>query len=318
MLSFDYAPQFYSSPFEPRYVSRSSPQSFGLGSDFFTPSRSSYHCQSPRRIVRSRSCHHPFERFQERPRFGQRFRAANGGYDFNDLLNQMIQEHHDDEEDFEVERKPEVGYKVLRSKNQYQIHIHKNNNEYNHYSISYKVIDGFAMIHVESEKDEFKKVFKFKQNDVDVMNVKWELAGNVLKIIIPRVPADEFVVRPQVKKVFAPVRDESRRSVSPSPKPQQIQEQVPKQAAKQPSESKPKARVISIPIDYEDSETETAVTTPRSSRSNSFSETDSISTRSRSNSEAELSSDEHEPLHKLPKLKRRVSIEEVEDESLHL
>lgn len=283
MLAFDYSPaSFFNSDclFRPErqdiYYSR--PQ-HPLRHAFYQ------HPQQSRRMMRSRSC---------QPR-----RVNHQQQYFTNLLNQLVEESQ--------QRKPEVTSKVFNTKDSYQIQILKDDDDFKHFSIRYKISGSEALIHVESEIDDFSKTFKFNQNSIDIENVEWRIVRNVLVINVPKCK-DEFILRPAVKISKPKQQIEKTPSSSSS-------ETTPEPTKSSELDSKPK--IISIPIEFQDSEAE--IETRGASNSRRSSITESIKSNTRTESEAELNSDEdeQEPSHKLPKLTRRVSIEEVEDESLH-
>lgn len=316
MLSFEYTP---ASLFNSDYLMR--PHTFGPEYLFGRhPQRQHplHHCYhqhpQPKRTARSRSC---------RPR-----RANEEDY-LVSLLDKLVS--HAEEQ---TPRKPEVEAKVFNTKDSYQIQVRKNDSDFTHYSISYKLTGNDAVIVIESEVDDFAKGFKFALNKINMSNVEWKVVRNVLVINVPR-SNDGFVLKPalvsftkKTKEASNPRQGKSaqRPIEAPVPTRQTNKSSVESRSStpatpSTPSESStplqeqsaPQVRVISIPIEFEDSEAEI---TPRSSRRSSI--TDSIRSNTRTESEAELSDDEFAPSAKLPKLKRKVSIEEVEDESLHM
>lgn len=314
MLAFDYAPASF---FNPESLLRSSQV---REPSFFLDPPHPYHQQrhyrqpqqQPRRIVRSRS-------YQPRRPNQQDYLHA--------LLNQLVD--HEEEPS-----KPEVHSRVVNTKDSFQIQVYKDDDDFKHYSIRYKVLGRDIVIYVESKIDDFVKGFKFDQNVIDINNVQWKVFQNVLVVDIPKC-RDEFIIRPSVRSI--PKNLERRNESTPkpkqhSPKPTPNEKLIGKSSSEK-LETSPKStenaasKVISIPIEFVDSETEI---TPKSSRPNSrrssISESSSknnnntpTKTNTRTESEAELSEDD-ETLRspKLPKLKRRVSIEEVEDESLKM
>ncbi|ODQ58979.1 hypothetical protein WICANDRAFT_63482 [Wickerhamomyces anomalus NRRL Y-366-8] len=332
MLSFDYAPaSFFNSDCFMRSPMLDS--NILLEHQNHYPLYHHHQQQQPRRIVRSKS-------YQPR-------RPTQEDY-FASLLNQLIE--HSGEEQKPL--KPEVEAKVLNARDSFQIQVFKDNNNFNHYSIRYKLSGHDVIIYIESEVDDFAKGFRFAQDKIDINNVEWKVVRNVLVINVPKCK-DEFILRPSVrfvKRVDPPACNNKPMVQQPKQAPVLISKPQRESTSTPPKEAPavetrssspqeklvtgasspvttstvsskpspaPKSKVISIPIEFADSETEI---TPKSTRESSrrSSVTESVKSNTRTESEAELSDDDSAPSNKLPKLKRKVSIEEVEDESLHM
>lgn len=203
--------------------------------------------------------------------------------------------------------KVEVNSRVVQSADRFQIQVLKENdpsNSFKDYSINYKrTIAGNTLISIECEGDSFEKTYSFKSDGIDIGNVDWRTQENLLLVDIPKVRASPLkksvkVMTHRVKKTASPQAEQ------PQPEPQ------------------PK-RKISIPISagYHSEQELKVSSTPSSPVVDAVTEdeqsypsdTESLSTPSNVSSDSEDAGSSS----KLPKLTRKVSIEEVEDESLH-
>jgi hypothetical protein len=202
-------------------------------------------------------------------------------------------------------------------------------NSFKDYEVNYKVTDvGNTLISIQSQGDDFQKTFAFQAAGIDIKKIGWRTVENVLVVDVPkRVETKKELnrnVHKDNKKVVMPTPVEELHTSEPESKSESKKEHKKKEHKKKEHKKKEhKKRVISIPITFGHFEDDVRV---RSNQSSPSSEPvpDSELTQL-SDSELSTCSSTHElsdaeesmPSPKLPKLTRRVSLEEVEDESLH-
>lgn len=173
----------------------------------------------------------------------------------------------------------QVTAEGTQDEDSYTIEVSKSNgsNDFVHYSIYYEIKKLETLITIKSNQDNFVKVYSFDNDSINLEGITWKTTNNSLIVSIP-------------KNIKKPVE---------SPKRQRIE----------------KPKVISIPIQYGDDHQ--SVPLSRSNSENTTPEPESetqseLSTPAASDSE----SDNEEISSSLPKLTKRVSLEEIEDESL--
>ncbi|KAK6201641.1 uncharacterized protein RJT21DRAFT_126794 [Scheffersomyces amazonensis] len=112
-------------------------------------------------------------------------------YDFNSLID-YLQERHQQQQ-FEQSR-PKI-VKKIENEDSYQIQVYKKFGDFNNYEVkAIKVPNTYANqpqlinIVLQSAKDQFKKVFQFRLDDVlvDQINWEWYKAENILVLNIPK------------------------------------------------------------------------------------------------------------------------------------
>jgi hypothetical protein len=195
-------------------------------------------------------------------------------------------------------------------------------NSFEDYEINYKVTDGNTFISIQSQGDDFQKTFAFQTAGIDIKKIGWRTVENVLVVDVPKKVETK-------KELNRDVHKDHKKGVMPIPVEElhtskaESKSHSKKEHKKKEHKKEHKKRAISIPITFGHFEDDVQVRSNQSSQNpESVSDSElaqlSDSELSTCSSTHELSdAEESMPSPKLPKLTRKVSLEEVEDESLH-
>lgn len=275
--------------------------------------------------------------------YGARPTSYNRQYEFNDLFDSLMSLNHNS--------KPRVQTKLLDLTNSYQIKLFKNYGGFNDYMITFRVNAREEVeLLVKSEKDGFEKVFMFRYKDIKVKQIDYDINGNSMLIIVPkRHEVKKLASTPSKQNhnhVSKPKSPRSPRrlsndfiaaaSKSTTPKPAATSKALESigKTELSPSEQS-RSKIISIPINFEaqeeslekeeeleqEGEFVSAVSsplTPATTYSETEVELDSEEKEEHQSDSESISSfsgsDSEHSLNHLPKVARKVSLEDVQDE----
>lgn len=205
--------------------------------------------------------------------------------------------------------------RVLKSGKGFQIQVMKQNDpqySFKDYEITYKkTVGGETLISIQSEKDNFEVTYSFNTSAIDIKNVEWRSVENFLVIDVPEVKASNGISSRSAKKAELKEKNTKQRV-------RKIKIETPKSQSRQ-------STVVSVPDNtksYPEGEVKVRSTpsSPVLSAYDSEASTTDSEVETSSETESYKSARSHDgepqPSTKIPKLSRKVSIEEVEDESL--
>ncbi|KAH3676239.1 hypothetical protein WICMUC_002116 [Wickerhamomyces mucosus] len=175
--------------------------------------------------------------------------------------------------------KPQIQTKLYNLNENYQIRLFKKNIKFDDYSITYKIFDNNDDVYllINSKSDNYEKTFRFTNSNINLSKISWELNQNIGGLIV-NIP--------------------------------KIQKTIPLNNFNESLENlETPTKSIPIPIEFTESSAHDVLTSTPSSSTTSSNLTTPRSSRSNSITQDEV-------LKSLPKLGKKVSLEEVEDESL--
>ncbi|ODV76383.1 uncharacterized protein CYBJADRAFT_165675 [Cyberlindnera jadinii NRRL Y-1542] len=219
----------------------------------------------------------------------------------------------------------EVFSRALQTGNSYQIQVMKKNdpsNSFDDYQIQYRFTNaGNTLISIGSRSDSFDKTFSFKTATIDLDDAEWRIIDNVLLVNIPKKKLQTVVQVRTISPKNCNVSKTQNKKRSEHHKKKVISVPITRglyttetsdvfERAKSVLQDEPVPERTQAAPSKTVSQTDLEDEEPVTSEAESASETESTV----SDTESEVTKSEP-VLKQLPKLKRKVSLEEVEDES---